>query len=227
MIILGLVGNPASGKSAVGEAVQQCGAPWINADLVAKEVLDAPPQRAALRQAFGDDVIASTGPIDRAKLAGQVFGDDPASVDRLRRLESIVHPATRQRIRQQLVDLAVDQTTMCVLEVPLMFESDWDVVCDAIWCVDAPWSRRCQWAEKRGWTPDELRHRQDKQLSIQQKARRSNWLIHNDGTLDDLRNRVARRLVQWSGRPSSDVTWPIEVSRWFDPASARCHFVRP
>ncbi len=216
MITLGLVGNPASGKSTVAKFLQSCGATWIDADAVAKEVLQSPALRPELVAAFGDDVVAD-GHIDRDRLAGIVFGDDPQSRAALQTLQSIVHPPTRDRITARLADLDDRRVVMTVLDVPLMFESGWDLACDSIWCVDAPRERREGWATQRGWAPDQLGRREANQLAVTEKARLSNWYLSNDDSLDRLHARICARLRHWAAR-SGQASTAVEAHS--SPAAA-------
>lgn len=205
MIILGVVGNPASGKSTVCDLLHQRGATWINADVIAKEILQSPEVRDSLCQRFGPAIRNPSGdgePIIRAELARIVFGDDAASRQALTDLESILHPKTRSRIREQLLAAADADAWLAVLDVPLLFESDWDLACDSIWCVDAPRPSQAAWARSRGWSEGEVARREANQLPIAEKRGRSNLTIHNDGSLKDLSTAVDR-LVTAFGYPNS------------------------
>jgi dephospho-CoA kinase len=78
MIVLGIVGSPAGGKSTVAAYLQELGATWINADQIARGVLEEDEVQQQLIDHFGSDIAASDGRIDRSKLASRVFGDDDA-----------------------------------------------------------------------------------------------------------------------------------------------------
>lgn len=209
MIIIGIVGSPAGGKSTVAMHLAELGATWIHADSIAKSVLDEPKIQQTLINYFGSGVVDQEGKIDRAKLAKVVFGDDEENRRSLRYLESVVHPATRTRIRHLI---AAAQGAGCqgiALEVPLMFESRWDLVCDEIWCVDASIERRIEWSQARHWTANDLKSRESKQLPIQTKKQLSNLVIINDGDLNELRAIVSAR-------------WTILTKRAFSQDSRHC-----
>ncbi len=192
MFILGIVGSPAAGKSTVARRLEELGAVWINADLIARSVLEERGIQQQLIAHFGDQICGTDGQIDRGKLATLVFGDDDASRHALKYLEGLVHPRTRLLITRQLRDSAKQGMTAAILDVPLLFESGWDQSCDEIWCIDADRSIRMQRAIERGWTTGELNRRESNQLDINEKKRLSNFVIINDGSIQDLQAMVGR-----------------------------------
>ncbi len=186
MIVLGLVGSPAGGKSTVAATLAERGATWVDADRIAREVLDRPHIRRTLATRFGDHILAEGGRVDRQRLAAIVFGDDDPKGLALNYLESIVHPPTRSEIGEQLKHAAAENVAVAVLDVPLLFESGWDLACDQIWCVDAPFEIRVNRAAGRGWDAAEMRRRESNQLPIVEKARRSGRVISNHRTRREL-----------------------------------------
>ena len=190
MIVLGLVGSPAGGKSTVAATLADCGATWIDADRIAREVLDRPHIRNTLAARFGTHILAEDGRVDRQRMAAIVFGDDDSKGLALNYLESIVHPPTRFEIGEQLKYAAAQNVAVAVLDVPLLFESGWDLACDQIWSVDAPFDIRVNRAAERGWDDAEMRRRESNQLPIAEKARRSGRVISNQGTLQELTESV-------------------------------------
>ena len=155
MIILGLVGSIAAGKSTVARYLAEKGAWWIDADKIAKQTLFDREVIDALSERFGDKILED-GQVSRSALAGLVFGTDSKSKSNLQFLESIVHPLTRTRIRQELKNGAQHNAHVGLLDVPLLFEAKWDLVCDQIWCVDASFEIRQSRCAARGWDSDEL-----------------------------------------------------------------------
>lgn len=180
MIIVGIVGPPAGGKSTAARAAASRGAVWLNADAVAHEVLQHGEIQAALREQFGPQVVRD-GQVDRRWLAGQVFGDDPRSTARLQWLEKLIHPPTRRLLTQRLRQAAQEAQTFALLDVPLLFESSWDLSCDQIWCVDAALEDRVRWVAARGWTREQLIAREQRQLPLAEKKRLSTHVLQNDG----------------------------------------------
>ncbi|MFK8115192.1 MAG: dephospho-CoA kinase [Rubripirellula sp.] len=197
MYVLGVVGSPAGGKSTVAKRLAERGATWINADLVARAVLEHDDISQQLIDHFGSDIATSEGAIDRAKLASLVFGDDESKRSSLRFLEGLVHPRTRALIQSQI--RAVQQTvpsgsekSVIILDVPLMFKSGWDRSCDEIWCVDSEREIRLARTKDRGWDDEELQQRESNQLDIGAKRRLSNLVIDNNGTLEQLGETIDR-----------------------------------
>jgi len=190
MIVLGIVGTPAGGKSTVAAFLQEKGAVWINADAIARDVLELPDVREQLVRYFGSEVIDAAGRVQRAVIASRVFGPDEQHRTALKYLESLVHPRTRVEILEQLKAAAETGTQVAVLDVPLMFESGWDLCCDQIWCVDSPRSQRLARAESRGWDEAEMARRERNQIPIEVKSRLSNLVVWNDSTLQSLRKKI-------------------------------------
>ncbi|MGI9469162.1 MAG: dephospho-CoA kinase [Rubripirellula sp.] len=203
--MLGIVGTPAGGKSTVAKRLVGLGATWINADLIAKGVLERSDVQADLRQHYGAAITDSEGRVDRVKLAALVFGDDDASRRRLDYLEGRVHPETKRLITSQLLRLEKQGKAVAILDVPLLFESSWDRSCDEIWCVDAQENIRIERVRARGWTPQQLRVREKNQLDIAEKKRLSTRVITNNGTLTELNETISTlwsSLVQRHSAPS-------------------------
>lgn len=141
MIVLGLVGRMAAGKSTVARMFAALGAHVVDADRLAHEVLDEGPVRAAVAARFGAEVVAEDGRIDRRRLAGLVFAGTPAAEAALVDLEAIVHPRVRGRMEAILAEHrraeAADGTPrLVVLDVPLLVQAGWAPVCDRIVVVE-------------------------------------------------------------------------------------------
>lgn len=200
MFILGIVGSPAGGKSTVAARLQTLGAEWINADLVARSVLEEKEVQQRLIAHFGEKITGSDGQIDRGKLASLVFGDDDASRRALTYLEGVIHPRTRILITERLRQCADQEVVAAILDVPLLFQSGWDQSCDEIWCVDSDRSIRMKRADERGWDEGELARREANQIDIDEKKRLSNHIIINDGTLDELHQSVDRLWTSFLNR---------------------------
>ncbi len=192
MITIGIVGSPAGGKSIVASILAELGGTWINADLIARDVLQLPEVQAELVEHFGRVITSQGGEIDRGKLADQVFGDDDTSRAALKYLESVIHPRTREIIASQLTgELKNDSACgFVILDIPLLFEAKWDVWCDEIICIDAPEFVRQQRADARGWNTSELGRREKVQLPIAEKRRLSTFVVDNDGNLEQLKTCV-------------------------------------
>lgn len=190
MIVVGVCALPAGGKSAVSAILQRLGAVWINADEIAHQVLATPAAIEQIVRRFGTTVLGPDGEIDRPQLGRLVFGDDAAGHMALRYLESIVHPLTGREIRQRIAVAIQDNSPAVVLDIPLLFESGWDVWCDEIWFVDTPREIILEAALRRGWSESAWQQRVDRQLNPDVKGRLSTRRLENHRSLDDLEASV-------------------------------------
>jgi dephospho-CoA kinase len=184
-IIVGLLGGVASGKSSVAECLVRRGALRIDADRIAHEVLESPEVVTRLRTWFGDGVLGEDGRPDRRRIGDIVFRDRT----QLGRLEGLVHPRVRKRIRAA-IDAAGD-VPVVVLDAPLVLEGGLDRIADVLVFVVAPAEARVERARThRGWEPGEVEAREEHQLSLSEKEKRAGHKIRNDGTLEDLDRRA-------------------------------------
>lgn len=194
---IGLIGDIAAGKSTVAAHLETRGAVWIDADKIAKQALDEPEIRNRVAEHFGPrnfakaQCVLDDGTIDRKALASLVFGDDEPARRNLALLESWIHPWVRKVIGQELRDLA-QQETVVVLDIPLLIESKWVLVCDEVWFVTASADLRQHRARQRGWDDDELSKRERKQLSAVVKRRHSQRVFSNNDSVEELKSEIDR-----------------------------------
>lgn len=184
MIRIGLTGTMGAGKSTVGDLFETWGAHRVDADILARRVVEpGQPGLAAIRETFGDRMLLADGTLDRAALRAVVFDDDGA----LRRLEAIIHPAV-DRLRQALMEQARSGgARVTVLEIPLLFEKDLRDEFDAVVVVDAPEDvRRSRVCESRGLTPEEFASMDSAQWSGERKRAAADHVIWNDDDFDSL-----------------------------------------
>jgi dephospho-CoA kinase len=186
--VIGLTGGIGSGKSTVAAMLAELGADVLDTDKVGHDVYR--PGTDGFRQvteAFGPDVVAPDGTVDRRALGARVFGDP----DALRRLNAIVHPLIGLAVRDWLLEAqARPRTTPIVVEAAVLMEAGWQFF-DEVWVVLVdPETAVARVAASRGMTPDEVRQRLAVQMSNAERARRATRVIENDGTLEDLRARV-------------------------------------
>jgi dephospho-CoA kinase len=209
MFVLGVVGTPAGGKSTACEYLAGLGAAWINADRIARECLNDPEVVAALTERFGTSILDAEGRVVRGEVAELVFGTEPERRENLRFLESQVHPKTRQEILRRIDRAAHTDCRVVLLDVPLLFEANWHLGCDSIWCIDASREHRLRRSAGRGWDAGELDRREANQLPIETKCRLSQVVVRNDATLEalheNLRCHWSELAKMWTntGGPSS------------------------
>jgi dephospho-CoA kinase len=189
-VVIGLTGGIASGKSVVREMLEARGAHVIDADLLGHEAYA--PGSACYRDviaAFGDDVVAPDGQIDRKALGAKVFGD--ASGGQRKRLEGIVWPWMRGQMERRLSGLRTDGVPVVVLEAAVLIEAAWDDLVDEVWVVAVPPAMaRQRIIERNGLTAEQADARIAAQLTNDERARRARVVIDNSGTLGDLERRV-------------------------------------
>ena len=191
MLIIGLTGGIGSGKSAAAKMLAELGAHVLDADKVAQSTYA--PGASAYREvvaAFGDGIVAADGTIDRTKLGPLVFAD-PAQ---LNKLTSIVWPRTMERIRELTTELRTKGEKLpIVVEAAILIEANWMPLFDEIWLVTAPRDRVIARVERdRGMKPEQTEARIRAQLSDSERMLHAKVVIHNAGTLDELRAEVKR-----------------------------------
>lgn len=182
-----LTGGIASGKSAVSEHLAQRGVPVIDTDLLAREVV-APgtPGLAAVVDAFGAQVLAADGSLDRARMRQLVFGDEEAR----RRLESLLHPRIEAAARARIQ--ALNDAPYCLLVVPLLVETGLFADADCVVVVDVPESIQLQrLLERDGVDPATARRMLASQVSRAQRLARADAVLDNEGNLAELQAQVA------------------------------------
>ena len=192
MLVVGLTGNVAAGKSAVAELWRDAGVPVLSADALAREVV-GPGTEALARIAdlFGRRAIGSDGALDRAAVRRIVFRDARAR----RRLEAVVHPGVR-RLRDEWTGRQRRAgAALVVWEVPLLFETGMQDEVDVVVVVDAPVEvRRRRIVETRGLGEEEAEAVMAAQLPAEEKRRRADHVVDNAGTRRELAVRAAEVL---------------------------------
>ncbi|MFF4271560.1 dephospho-CoA kinase [Streptomyces sp. NPDC001536] len=186
MLKVGLTGGIGAGKSEVSRLLVEHGAVLIDADRIAREVV-APgtPGLAAVVEAFGRDVLAEDGGLDRPKLGSIVFADP----DRLAVLNSIVHPLVGARSRELEAAAAAD--AVVIHDVPLLAENALAPLYDLVVVVDAgPETQLDRLVRLRGMTEEDARARMAAQATREKRLEIADIVIDNDVPLDDLRRRV-------------------------------------
>ncbi|MGW7662678.1 dephospho-CoA kinase [Streptomyces sp. NPDC054756] len=186
MLKVGLTGGIGAGKSEVSRLLVEHGAVLIDADRIAREVV-APgtPGLAAVVEAFGEDVLAADGSLDRPKLGSIVFADP----ERLAVLNSIVHPLVGARSRE--LEEAAAGDAVVVHDVPLLTENGLAPLYDLVIVVDAgPGTQLDRLTRLRGMTEEDARARMAAQATREQRRAIADIVIDNDVPLEELRRRV-------------------------------------
>jgi dephospho-CoA kinase len=188
MLKVGLTGGIGAGKSEVSRLLVACGAVLIDADRIAREVVEpGTPGLAAVVDAFGEEVLAADGTLDRPKLGSIVFADP----EKLAVLNSIVHPLVGARSRELEEAAAKDADAVVVHDVPLLTENGLAPLYDVVVVVDAsPETRLDRLVRLRGMTEQDARARMAAQATGEKRREIADVVIDNDVPLDELERRV-------------------------------------
>jgi len=189
VLLVGLTGGIGSGKSTVAALLRQRGAVVVDADVIARQVVEPKtPALAALVDRFGEQILGSNGKLDRAKLAELAF----ATEESRRALEAITHPAINEEFTRQMLAAPPDAIVIC--DVPLLAESDqarnrgYPVVI----VVESPIEVRLDRLEQRGITREDAWRRISAQASDEERRELATILIDNSGDLSALTERVGQ-----------------------------------
>ena len=195
MLVIGLVGGIACGKSFVAECFAELGAKILDADKIGHEVLEQSDVISEIQIAWPNVVLAD-GQIDRKSLAQIVFQSDGVSMQ-LDRLESITHPQIGKLIRQRLLEFKRQTCVAAVLDAPVMIKAGWHSVCDKLVFIEADLKTRIERANSRGWDVGELSRRESFQVSIEEKRRLSTDILDNSGSKNETQLQVDRLWAEW------------------------------
>jgi dephospho-CoA kinase len=188
MLVVGLTGGIASGKSTVSRMFREAGIPVICADDLAHEVVK--PGSAALdeiRRTFGEEFIDSDGALDRVAMASLVFQDK----DKRRALESIIHPRVGEEREKLLQEFAAQGHNIVIVDVPLLYESGWADSFDMIVVAYvSPEIQLQRLIARDSMSPEEARSRLDAQMAIDEKRALAERVIDNTGSIEHTRDQV-------------------------------------
>lgn len=186
--VIGLTGGIGSGKSAVSQFLAELGVVIIDADKIGHEAYQ--PNTDTWRElikAFGKQILAADNTIDRKKLGTIVFSN-PGSLEKL---NSIVHPKMFQITKEQIEKAHRRGVKVVILDAPILFEANWDQLVDEVWVVVADEANVIRRAMARMGLPEEqIRSRIRSQMSDEERVKRADVVIHNDGTMEALRAKV-------------------------------------
>ncbi|MGA5272812.1 dephospho-CoA kinase [Streptomyces cellulosae] len=186
MLTVGLTGGIGAGKSEVSRLLVERGAVLIDADRIAREVVEpGTPGLAAVVETFGEDILAEDGSLDRPRLGALVFNDP----EKLATLNSIVHPLVGARSRE--LEEAAPEDAVVVHDVPLLTENDLAPLYDVVIVVDAsPETQLDRLVRLRGMSEEDARARMAAQATREQRRAIADIVIDNDVPLDELERRV-------------------------------------
>ena len=198
MLLVGLTGGIGSGKSTVARLLEKRGAVVFDADLLAREAVEpGTPGHAAVIERFGADVLAPGGELDREALASIVFADPSARRD----LEQIVHPEVR-RLFAEGTEAYRDTDRVVVFSAPLLVETGMHTAFEILVVVSATVATQIErLMRQRGMSEASIRARIDAQAPLEDKAAVADFIVDNEGTLDELESQVEQLWNDLAARP--------------------------
>ncbi len=184
---VGLTGGIGAGKSTVADMFSKLGAVVVRSDELARQVIEPnTPGFQKVLSRFGNQILQENGSIDRQKLAQIVFNDSKALKD----LEEIIHPLVRNKTNE-LID-SQTQETIVVNEVPLLLEKNMENLFDFLVVVVSSEKNRINRLLKRGISEEEAMKRMRLQVNDELRKSSADFLISNDGSIDQLEADVAK-----------------------------------
>jgi dephospho-CoA kinase len=191
---VGLVGGVGAGKTSVAKILGELGAGVIESDVLGRVEINARGVKEVLRRWWGDEILAPDGSIDRRKVASIVFRD-PAQ---RHRLEALLHPRVAIRRADMMAEFEKQpRIRVVVLDSPLLYETDLDLMCDAVVFIDTRDELRKERSEKaRNWSQEDVEQREKTQQPLDMKRARADYICDNNSTPSALRNQVERIFAQ-------------------------------
>lgn len=197
--IVGLTGGIASGKSTVSNMFKKRGFAIVDADIAAREVVE-PGEKAyqGIVEAFGKDVLLTDGTLDRKKLGSIVFNDE----EKRKKLNSIVHPAVRKRMKEWQEEAVSDGKQTVILDIPLLYESQLTHFVEKVIVVyvnEQVQLKRLM--ERNNFSEQEAKARMSSQLPLRKKATLADAVIDNNGSVEETEQQLERLIENWKMKP--------------------------
>lgn len=188
MYMIGLTGGIGSGKSTVAEMLRAHGLPVVDADQIARDIMEpGSPVLDDVAAVFGADLIGSDGALDRAELAARAF----VSEEQTQKLNAITHPAIRAESARRFSQLEQAGEKAAVYDMPLLIELGLNKDMDMTVVVDVDADERvCRLVAHRGLDEDDARNRIERQIPDAQRRAAADEILDNNGTLADLERQV-------------------------------------
>ncbi|MFS0875705.1 dephospho-CoA kinase [Solibacillus isronensis] len=195
-MIIGLTGSIASGKSTVAKMIESYGLPIVDADVVARQVVEpGTPTLKKIEEAFGPEVIAHDGSMDRAKVGSIIFHNE----EMRKTLNGIIHPAIREEMLRQRDEFISFGEKNIFMDIPLLFESKLEHFVEKIIVVSVKKEVQLQrLMERNGFSEEEANARIATQIPVKEKEQLADAVIHNNGTLEDTAIQLQNILYEWN-----------------------------
>lgn len=194
-MIIGLTGSIASGKSTVSNMLKELGYPIIDADIVARVVVEKGTETLeTIKEAFGEDISADDGSLNREKLGEIIF----SSPSKRKQLNDIIHPAIRTEMIRQKEELISEGHPTIIMDIPLLFESKLQSYVDKIIVVTVTEETQLERLMTRNnFSLEEAKARIQSQLPLSIKEKGADAVIYNNGTLQSTEDQLKKILKQW------------------------------
>ena len=194
MRVIGLTGGIASGKTTVSNLFKISGVTVIDADLVARQVVEkGTVGLSALVNRFGEAILNTDGTLNRTELGTRMFSEEEIRS----KVNDILQPLIRQEIISRMQAYKDQGKTLIVLDVPLLFEMHYENLCDDIIVVAVSVETQIARMEKRnGYTRQEALERIQSQMPLEEKVKRATIVWSNEGTLQELEQKVHQWLLE-------------------------------
>lgn len=195
-IVIGLTGGIASGKSTVSSMFRKLNIPVIDADAIAREVVEqGKPAYDQIVKAFGQAILYEDGSINRKKLGDIIFQDEQKRAI----LNGIVHPAVRAEMNARKEEYIRNGEAAVVLDIPLLFESKLTYLVQKTLLVYVDQKTQIKrLMERNGFTKEEADARISSQMPLVDKIKLADAMLNNNGTLEETTLQLLRVLKQWS-----------------------------
>ncbi len=195
MLVIGLTGGIATGKTTVSQVLKELGAEVLDADRVGHEAyLPDTPTYDDVVAAFGRDIVRDDRQIDRGKLGALVFSD-PAN---MKKLTDIMWPRMYDMVGERIEEQRGRGTKVMVVEAAVLLEAKWDPLTDEVWVTVSPEASVIdRLEESKGLTAEQARDRINSQMSTEDRIKRADVVIRNDSGPEKLRENVVEA---WNSR---------------------------
>ncbi|STO30969.1 Dephospho-CoA kinase [Fusobacterium necrogenes] len=186
-MIVGLTGGIASGKSTVSNLFRKCGIEIVDADKVAKDISEKKESIKKISSIFGKDILDSDGKIIREKLREKAFKNR----ELLQELNKIIHPQVMEYFKRKKEENSKDE--ILIFDIPLLYEAKMEYLCDKIIVVGVDVQKQIRRVVARDGSNKELAKKIiSNQMPLDEKIKKADIVIMNDGTLDELEEKVMK-----------------------------------
>jgi len=195
-MIIGLTGSIASGKSTVANMLKEYGLPIVDADVVARLVVEpGTPTLQKIVEAFGEEALTEDGSMNRQKIGSLIFNDE----EKRKQLNSIIHPAIRQEMLRQRDAYLENGSKTVIMDIPLLFESQLQHFVEKILVVSVSEETQLnRLMERNQLTEEEAAARIASQLPLSVKEQGADAVINNNGTVEETAKQLEDILRKWN-----------------------------